>query len=148
MINSRFTVGVHLLALLALGGERCPGVPLTSEIASESVNTNPVVVRRILGCLRKAGMVSSQSGPNGGWCLRREPAAITLQEVYRAVEDDTLFSMHHSPPSSDCLIGRNIQDALSLFFGRAEAAMEAKLAEQTVADVVAAVLDRAAAQAS
>ena len=142
MINSRFTVAVHLLSLLAAGRERFPGAPLTSEIAAESANTNPVVVRRIFGSLRKAGMVSSQPGPNGGWTLKREPETITLREVYRAVEEETLFSMHHRQPSSTCLIGRHIQETLACVFQDAEAAMEAKLGQRTVPDIVGSVLTR------
>jgi Rrf2 family protein len=147
MINSRFTVAVHLLSLLALGGERFPGVPLTSEVASESVNTNPVVVRRILGALRKSGIVSSQPGPTGGWLLEREPNQISLRDVYRAVQDETLFSMHHRPPSGRCVIGANIQQTLQGIFAGAEAAMEEKLGEQTVADVVDAVMARVGTRA-
>jgi Rrf2 family protein len=147
MINSRFTVAVHLLALMSAGRERCSGVALTSEMAAESVNTNPVVVRRILGSLRKAGLVSSHPGPTGGWLLVRDPQSITLRDVYRAVEDVSLFSMHHRPPSSHCEVGRNIQDTLEGYFSEAECAMQAKLGERTIADVVNDVMARVRAQA-
>ena len=147
MINSRFTVAVHLLALMSVGRERCAGTALTSEIAAESVNTNPVVVRRILGSLRKAGLVSSHPGPTGGWLLLREPGTITLGDVYRAVEDEALFSMHHRPPNSRCEVGRNIQYTLEGYFGEAERAMLDKLAERTIADVVTDVNARVRAQA-
>jgi Rrf2 family protein len=139
MINSRFTVAVHLLALLAWGTERCPGMPLTSEMAAASVNTNPVVVRRILGLLREAGLVTSQPGPTGGWFLARTPEQITLCDVYRAVEDEALFALHHRPPSRGCLVGAHIQRALGAFFQEAETAMEEKLAQRTITDVVRAV---------
>jgi Rrf2 family protein len=142
LINSRFAVAVHLLTLLTAGRRRFPGCPLTSESAAESVNTNPVVVRRILGSLRKVGMVSSQPGPSGGWFLERQPEQINLRDVYRAVKEDTLFSMHHRQPSSGCMIGANIQDVLQGFFADAEAAMEAELSEKTIADVVQAVMTR------
>jgi Rrf2 family protein len=148
MINSRFTVAVHLLTLLAIGREECASTPLTSERAAESVTTNPVVVRRILGSLRDAGMVRSQPGPSGGWYLMREPDAISLCEVFRAVEDEPLFSMHHQTPSLDCLVGRNIQQALRGFFHEAETAMEAKLGERSIADVIAEVRAGAAVHAS
>ena len=147
MINSRFTVAVHLLALMSAGRERCAGAALTSEIAAESVNTNPVVVRRILGLLRNAGLVSSHPGPTGGWLLMQEPQEITLRDVYRAVEEEALFSMHHRPPSSHCAVGRNIQDTLETYFGEAECAMQAKLAERTIADVVNDVMARVRAPA-
>jgi Rrf2 family protein len=136
MINSRFTVAVHLLALLAAGSKKFPGVPVTSEVAAESVNTNPVVVRRIMGNLRKAGLVSSQPGPNGGWFLEHAPEDITLRGVYRAVQDEQLFSMHHSKPNSNCLVGACIQGALQDYFQEAEAAMEEKLGQKTIADVL------------
>lgn len=147
MINSRFTVAVHLLALMSAGPERCSGRAITSEMAAESVNTNPVVVRRILGALRKAGLVSSHPGPTGGWLLVLEPEEITLCDVFRAVQDESLFSMHHRPPSSHCMIGRNIQDTLEGYFGEAQRAMQEKLAERTIANVVADVRTRVQAQA-
>lgn len=147
MINSRFTVAVHLLALMSAGGERCAGTALTSESAAESVNTNPVVVRRILGSLRKAGIVSSHPGPTGGWLLVHDANTITLRDVYRAVEEESLFSMHHRPPSSHCAVGRNIQHTLESYFGEAEQAMQAKLGERTIADVVTDVMVRVRAQA-
>jgi Rrf2 family protein len=109
MINSRFTVAVHLLTLMSVSRERDPQAPVTSELAADSVSTNPVVVRRILGSLRRAGLVRSQPGPTGGWHLHREPAEISLRDVYRAVEDEQLFSMHRQQPNAECPVGRNIQ---------------------------------------
>ena len=82
-ISSRFSVAVHVLSLLALPEQ--DGVLLTSERMAGSVNTNPVVIRRILGQLKKAGLVEVRPA-SGGTFLTRQPAAITLLEVYRAVE--------------------------------------------------------------
>lgn len=139
MINSRFTVAVHLLVMLTLGRRRFPGMAVTSELAAESVNTNPVVVRRILGSLRNVGMVSSHPGPRGGWFLERDPRQITLRDVYCAVEDEELFAMHHREPSRACAIGANIQQALKPFLQDAEAALAEKLAHHTIADVASAI---------
>jgi Rrf2 family protein len=112
---------------------------MTSDIAAESVNTNPVVVRRIMGSLRNAGLVSSQPGPNGGWFLERSPETITLRDVFRAVQEEQIFSMHRSKPNSHCLIGGYIQEALQVYFREAEAALEERLEGKTIADVVAKV---------
>jgi Rrf2 family protein len=91
MISSRVAVAVHVLAYMAW--KRSEAV--TSERIAASVNTNPVVVRRIVGALRNAGMVTVQPGVGGGATLAREPRDITLLDVYRAVEDgDELFSLH------------------------------------------------------
>lgn len=67
--------------------------------------------------------------------LARKPAEIPLIDVYRAVEDSDFFSMHRSPPSDLCLVGRNIQTVLRPVLDRAQAALEAELARTTLADV-------------
>lgn len=130
--NSQFAVGVHLLTLLA----QTPEEPLTSEHMAASVNTNPVFIRRILGRLAEAGLVASQPGVGGGWRLHRSPQDITLLEVYQAVDEGRLLAMHHSTPNPDCLIGRNIQRTLTIYFDEAQRAFEERLARQTIAQVL------------
>ena len=137
-ISSRFSVGVHILTLLATTPA---GEVLTSDRMAGSVNTNPVVIRRILGQLKKAGLVEVRAAA-GGTYLRRLPAAITLLEVYYAVEvvEGRLFSMHDNP-NPKCLVGRNIQAALDETLVRAQAALEQELAGVTLAQVVAGVTE-------
>ncbi|HLV98471.1 MAG TPA: Rrf2 family transcriptional regulator [Ktedonobacterales bacterium] len=130
--NSQFAVGIHLLTLLAL----TPDESLTSEFMAASVNTNPVFIRRILGRLADAGLVVSQPGVGGGWRLARDPQTTSLLEVYRAVEDGHLLATHHSAPNPACLIGRNIQRTLTIYFDEAQRAFEERLAQQTVAQVL------------
>ncbi|HEX4607421.1 MAG TPA: Rrf2 family transcriptional regulator [Urbifossiella sp.] len=125
-------IATHTLALLAHGG----GEPLTSDWIAGSVNTNPVVVRRILALLARAGLVATQEGAKGGARLARPAAEIDLLAVYRAVEEGDLFATHPKPPNPDCRVGCNIQAALTPTLDAAEAAMAASLAKTTVADVV------------
>jgi len=89
-----------------------------------------------MGLLNRAGLVASQPGVGGGWRLVRKPESITLLEVFRAVEDGHLLAQHHSSPNPDCLIGRNIQRTLNIYFGKAEQAFEQTLAGQTIAQVL------------
>lgn len=135
-ISSRFSVGVHVLTLLAANP---PGELLTSDRMADSVNTNPVVIRRILGQLKKAGLVEVRAAA-GGTYLRRDPATITLLDVYRAVEvvEKHLFSIHDKP-NPHCLVGRSIQATLDSTLGRAQTALEQELAATTLAQVVASV---------
>ncbi|MFL5384383.1 MAG: Rrf2 family transcriptional regulator [Longimicrobiaceae bacterium] len=143
MISSRVAVAVHVLAYMAW--KRSEAV--TSERIAASVNTNPVVVRRIVGALRNAGMVTVQPGVGGGATLAREPREISLLDVYRAVEDgDELFSLHPSEPSQSCNIGGNIRDVLRPIFCSAHRAMESVLAQVSVADVGREVMERARAE--
>lgn len=139
--NSRFTVAVHTLTLLAQSQE----VPVTSEYIAGSVNTNPVVIRRVLGALRAGKLVTSQGGNGGGWKLALSPEAITLRDVYRAVEeeDEPLFPMHHRSPNSRCPVGRHIQQSLTTHFNSAKRALENELARTSIRDVLSEVLTAA-----
>jgi len=132
-ISSRFSVAIHILSLLEISKDEI----CTSEYIAGSVNTNPVVIRRIMGMLSKAGLVEVRTGVAGAK-LSRQLAQITLLDVYRAVhvvEEDGLFAVHDQT-NPDCLVGKNIQAAIEPIFSKAQKAMENTLAAVTLQDVV------------
>ncbi len=131
-MNSRFAVAAHILTLLY----DQDGEPLTSEYIAGSVNTNPAVIRRLLSLLAKAGLTTAQLGAGGGALLARAAGAITLLDVYRAVDEGELFAMHRQGPNPDCPVGRHIQAALEGTMDAASRALEAELAKRTIADLV------------
>ncbi len=139
--NCRFTVAVHVCALLAHND----GKPSTSEWIAGSVNTNPVVIRRTLSALAKAGLVQSWRGSNGGSILAKPAHAITLAMIYRAVDDSEGPALHQQPPSADCPIGAHIQPVMVEVLAGAEAARETAFASVTLADLMASIERRAAA---
>jgi Rrf2 family protein len=137
---NRFAIAVHALTLLEGDVEQ----DYTSEYMAGSIGVNPVVVRNVLGMLRRAGLVRTQQGVPGAQ-LARDPSRITLLEVYRAVEPESeLFSMHNRP-NPNCPVGANIQASLEGVFSEAQASMEQRLAATTLADVVQSVKTAAAA---
>jgi DNA-binding IscR family transcriptional regulator len=79
--SSRFAVAVHVLTLMAWSDDES----LKSEQMAVSVNTNPVVIRRMLCDLAEDKLVVSHTGSTGGSRLARKPAQISLLDVYRAV---------------------------------------------------------------
>jgi Rrf2 family protein len=133
--STRFAVAAHVLTALAVSG----GKPLRSEDLAFSANTGAVVIRGLLSRLSEAGLTRSQLGAGGGAMLARPPEAIRLLDVYNAVEDMELFSVHRTPPCKSCAVGGNILDALQPTLDRARRAMEAELAKTTIADVAAEV---------
>ena len=128
--NTQFAVAVHVMTLLA-------GVPdevLSSERLAGSANANPVHVRRVLGALRRAGLVSSRPGVHGGWQLERGAHTVTLAEVWRAVQgDDPLLGLHGAAP--ECSVGQRIQHALGDVDRRAARAVEHELGRTTIGDL-------------
>lgn len=132
-ISSRFTIAVHILSII----KQNPSTICTSEFMAESVNTNPVVIRKILSYLKKAGIVQVRRG-TGGASLVKNLDAITLLEVFRSVEvveEDKLFHLHENP-NPDCPIGANIQAVLELILVQAQEAMEQVLANITMEQVI------------
>lgn len=133
--DTRMAVSAHLLALLSFANEE---KQYPSEIMARSVNTNPVVVRRLIGVLKKAGLVAVGRGRSGTF-LARPAAEITLLDVYRAIvpgDKRAPFPLHKEP-SMRCFVGKNIHDALEMPLAKVRRAMEDGLAATTIADVAA-----------
>ncbi|TDF98095.1 Rrf2 family transcriptional regulator [Paenibacillus piri] len=132
-ISSRFAVAIHILSLLEVNKAGTN----TSEFIAGSVNTNPVVIRRITGMLSRAGFVEVKPGVAGAKLLR-PVSEITLLDIYQAVnvvEEDALFSVHDAP-NPDCPVGRNIQASIMPLFSSAQKAMENVLKQVKLQDVV------------
>jgi len=130
--SSRFAVAVHVLTLMAWADEE----PLKSDHVAESVNTNPVVIRRMLLELAESNLVVSQSGSMGGTRLARQPEEITLLDIYQAVESRGVFSLHRHPPNPDCPVGVNIGTVLNDVLDEVDSAVESVLAKITLREAV------------
>ncbi len=137
--NSRLTIAAHALAWIGLYQRQGHEVATSEQIAS-SVNTNPVVIRRLLGELRKAGLVESRRGVGAGWTLARELGSMTLLEVYEAVEAGPLFAMHRATPDQGCVVGHGIQPAMRGIYDGIEETLRSELARVTLEDVLRGVL--------
>jgi Rrf2 family protein len=130
--SSRFAVAVHALALMAKAGAE----PVKSEGVAASVNTNPVVIRRLLCELAHADLVVSQKGATGGTRLARKPEEITLLDVYRAVEGKDVFRLQRHRPSANCPVGAGVEAVLHGVLDEVNGAVEDVLATRTMGDVL------------
>ncbi len=140
--NSRLTVAAHALTWIGLYQKRGNDVATSEQIAT-SVNTNPVVIRRLLAEMRKAGLAESRRGKGAGWTLTRDLSSITLLDVYEAIESGPLFGLHPSTPDPECVIGHGIGPALTNVYDEIEASLRSQLAGTTLEDVLEDVLKAA-----
>src|SRR5271170_429376 len=116
--SCRFAMAVHVLAVLAYNeGDR-----VTSASLAGSVNTNPVIIRRLLSSLQKARLVETCKGAGAGSRLSRSPQRINLGEVYRSVEGGESFATPSRKPSAICPVGHCILEALAKIFDSAQRA--------------------------
>ena len=128
-------MAVHVLAVLAYkDGDRASSVLLAG-----SVNTNPVIIRRLLLALQKARLVDTCKGAGAGSRLNRSPRRINLGEIYRAVEASEPFAKPSRKPNADCPVGYCIREELERIFVSAQNALEQNLEKTTLADVINAV---------
>ncbi|NNE35463.1 MAG: Rrf2 family transcriptional regulator [Rhodothermales bacterium] len=133
--SSRFSVATHVLTMLSLRSQVCDS-PTKSDRIATSVDTNAVVIRRIMGKLRNAGLVEAKTGPNGGFLLGRKPEEITLFDIYAAVEEtEKIFHLHYGCPMQSCPVGGNMTDILTEVFEDAQTALKDVLEKKTLAQV-------------
>jgi DNA-binding IscR family transcriptional regulator len=133
--NSRLTIAVHVLAWMTLAQRQGRDV-LTSEQVAASVNTNPVIIRRCLGDLRRAGLVRVRHGTGAGWSLARSSEHISLLDVYDAVGPEPPFGLHHTEPNLECPVGNGIRPALDQVYGDLHEVLRRELKLVSVGDVL------------
>lgn len=131
--SCRFAMALHVLAVLACKD----GDHVSSQLLAASVNTNPVIIRRLLLALQRARLVETRKGPGLGSRLSRAPARISLVEIFRAVDGEERFVMPTRRPNTACPVGHRIRPALQGVFDSARAALEQDLSRRTLAELVA-----------
>ena len=134
-ITSKFTAAVHILACIDIFDGQ---MRVTSDVLAGSTGVNAVIVRNVLGQLRKAGIVETRQG-SGGAHMAKALDEVTLYDIYKAVEcidDEGLFHFHENP-NVECPVGRNIHRAMDGRLAAAQTALENELKSTTIAQVVA-----------
>lgn len=130
--SSRFVVAVHVMSLLAHYGKKGP---VCSAVIAKSVDTNPVVIRRLMSQLESKALVSSTSGRTGGFLLGRAADEISLSQIYQAVEDEQVFRVHRSSDNPHCETARQIFKALMPKLADASHAMTLSLSHTKLSEI-------------
>ena len=107
--------------------------PMTSETLAKAMQTNPVVIRRVMAGLRDAGYVRSEKGHGGGWTLACDLGAVTLRDIYNALGHPALLAIGNRAESPGCLVEQAVNAALSDAFREAEALLLARFETVTLA---------------
>ena len=128
--NSRLLLALHSLSHMAESPER---VRTSAEIADHA-GTNPVVVRRVLGELRKSGLLTSEKGHAGGWSLGRDPEKITLADVYLALDEKLIFRGEKKINSS-CSLENSLYEKISNILEKVEGILIEELRNRSISDI-------------
>ena len=123
-ISSRFTIGTHVLIMIALQGEK---TKVTSDFLAGSVGVNPVIIRKTLSQLKKAGLIHVARGTGGAELAKAaddQPAGyLSSSRMFRF---DRSIIWFHDNPNPACPIGHNIHNVLDGKLEDIQTAMEKK----------------------
>lgn len=132
-ISSKFTVALHIFTCVDAFKDE---YKVTSDFLASSINTNPVIVRRLLAKLKKAGLIKVARGP-GGIEVTRPLSEISFLDVYEAIETENktdIFRFHESP-NPECPVGRNIHNLLDGKLTAIQTAMKNEMRKYTIGDL-------------
>lgn len=129
--SSRLSLALHALVHL----HKQPDQAITSTTLATCLMTNPVVVRRVLGELREAGIVTSTKGHDGGWRLLRPAADISLRTIYAAMGESLLIRTESDPGDHQCGIVSAVNLVMGEFLSDAEALLAARLERVSLDDI-------------
>lgn len=130
--DSRLSVMLHTILHMADAGR-----PMTSVELAQHMSTNPVVVRRAMAGLRRAGILRSEKGKGGGWEIARDLSQVTLRHVHDAIGAPALLSAGVRIEQPTCLVEQAVNRALQPAFAEAEALIVARLDAVTLAQLAA-----------
>jgi DNA-binding IscR family transcriptional regulator len=118
--------------------------PVTSEVLARAMDTNPVVIRRVMAGLRDQGYVQSEKGHGGGWTLACDLSKVTLRDIYTALGSPSLLAIGNRTETPGCVVEEAVNSALGKSFHDAEELLLSRLGEVTLAELNADVGGRLA----
>lgn len=134
-ISTRFSDSIHILAFI----EVYKDIKLSSDVIASSLNTSAVVIRRLMGVLRAAGLIDTKQG-SAEPKLAKDPSEITLLDIYFATEGNKPIFELDKNTNPDCIVGGNIQEVLGNYYEDAKIAAQRKLNETTLEDLIETIL--------
>ena len=134
-ISVKCSSAIHALLMISvLSAQR----KVTSEFLASSIGSNPVEIRKLLGGLKRAGIISIARG-TGGATLEKAPKDITLLDIYSAVDEASLDELIgvHAHAVEQCPFGRNIYDVLAEPYAEISNAVREKMQAITLEQLLA-----------
>jgi DNA-binding IscR family transcriptional regulator len=143
MVNQKFATAVHILTNLAYSqliksksSENPVNKLNNSDRIAASVNTNPVVIRRLIKYLTTAGLVKTSRGKTGGIELSKDPHDITLKDIYVALPESKSVSPRQRTPYKKCPVSCSMFNIMSEISIETERAKINFLATKKLSDLI------------
>ncbi len=129
--NSSFSIAVHALVYL----NHMDRV-LSSEELARNVCTNPVLIRRVMSKLKKAGFVDTKGGNSGGYVFTADADKLTLEQIAAAIGAEFVGSPWRSGDADrECLISSGMGEIMQNIYRQLDEHCKKSLRGITVADI-------------
>lgn len=130
-MTGEYAIAVHALVFLSHKGE-C----INSEALAENVCTNPARIRKIMAKLKRAGLVETKEGAEGGYRFCTDPKKADLASVLGAVGEEAVPQLWHSgDPCADCFVSSGMADIMDGVTGELDLLCKERLSKITIADI-------------
>ncbi|WP_439530093.1 Rrf2 family transcriptional regulator [Pannonibacter sp.] len=131
-VDQRFSVAVHAMCVLTF---RSPDLS-NAVFVGDNISVNPLIVKRIIGSMVKAGLAEAVLGARGGYRLARPADQVTLWDIYFAVQGSGPFRKRHGMPESNCDEGRAIDRVVYDLYTDLDLVVETRLKQVTLAHIL------------
>lgn len=130
-MTATFSLAVH--ALVFLNHKKAT---LSSEVLAENICTNPARIRKVMAQLKKAGLIVTKEGMEGGYTFRLNPSEVTLRQVADAVEARFVSASWHSGSEDmDCLVASGMAGIMDGIYAELDDGCRSRLERITIADI-------------
>lgn len=131
MMTSEFCVAVHALVYL-----NHKAATLSSEALAENICTHPARVRKVMARLKKAGLVQTKEGADGGYLFALAPSAVSLRQIGEAVGAQFVSSSWHSGSTDmECLVASGMAAVMDDLLNGLNETCKKQLEQITVLDI-------------
>lgn len=130
-MTSEFTVAVH--AIVFLNHKK---TILASDVLADNVCTNPARIRKVMAKLKKAGLVVTKEGIDGGYYFNQDPNSVNLQQICEALDTKIVSSGWRSGNAClKCLIASGMADIMDEIYEDLDDACKKRLSQITIQNI-------------
>ncbi len=132
MVNQQFAIALHIMTSLAYK----QGEKAHSDELAKSLRSHPVVVRRLLTCLSRAGLIQTSRGKMGGSEIVRKLQQISLAEIYAAVTKKSLLNKTDKPIFKECPVSCSMVKIIDTVVTGVDSAIDSHLKKIKLSDII------------
>lgn len=130
-MTSEFSIAVHALVFLNHKAE-----VVSSENLAQNVCTNAARVRKVMAKLKKADLVETKEGIDGGYFFSKNSEDVNLHQIANALDIAFVSSSWKSgSPEMNCLIASGMAGVLDDIYMELNLACYDKVKGITIADI-------------